>query len=333
MRQNSRVYRRGLTLIELLVVVGIIAILIGLLLPAVQAAREAARQARCRDNLRQLGLALHGFEASRGGFPPFTYSVLVRDNGYVLPHQYSVQVMLLPYLEATTIANNLNLLITTTGRPPGHPGNTTASSAAIATFLCPSDPLAIGPGAGLASYRANLGTCISCGNADLWDGCFWERIGPTAAFRDGLSHTLAFSEKPIGSAGTTGPFSPFRDWYHYLPAYATNPTVDGWVTICSGLGTSSGTDSLDSLPRSGRSWLRSGAINTGFFTAVPPGSRVPDCGILPGGGEGNFAARSYHPGGVNAALADGSVRWFGSGIASQVWRALGTRAGGEVVVE
>ena len=69
--------RRGLTLIELIVVLGIVSILVGLLLPAIQTSREAARQARCRNNLRQLGLSLHGFEASRGGFPPFSYSVLV----------------------------------------------------------------------------------------------------------------------------------------------------------------------------------------------------------------------------------------------------------------
>jgi len=329
MKRNPLVRRRGLTLIELLVVVGIIAILIGLLLPAVQSARESARQANCRNNLRQLALSLHGFEAARGGFPPCSYGALVDHNNSDLQHRYSVQVMLLPYLEATTIANGLNLLLRSDYPPPGGPGNSTAGQAVIATFLCPSDPLATDLIGGLTSYRANVGTC-ACIGSGFWDGCFWERIGPLAEFRDGLANTLAFAEKPIGTFEKYGPFSAYRDWFD-SPVYS--PDADGWIDICTGLGGPGATSSLNSNPRSGRSWVRSGAITTAFTTAAPPGSRVPDCGDPAGGGNGNFAARSYHPGGVDAAMGDGSARWFGSGIAIPVWRALGTRAGSEVVAE
>ena len=238
--------------------------------------------------------------------------------------------MLLPFVEAMPVANSLNLMLTTAPRTPGNPGNTTAGSLAISSFLCPSDPLALGVGEGLISYRANLGTCVACGGTDLWDGCFWERIGPLAAFRDGLSNTLAFAEKPIGTASATGPFSSFRDWSLFPTTAARGATADSWVSLCSGVEDG---DAFSSQPRSGRSWLGSGAISTGFFTAASAGSMVPDCGTRSGGGTGNFAARSYHLGGVNAVLADGSARWFSSRIATQVWRALGTRAGGEFIAE
>ncbi len=332
MRDYRTARRRGFTLIELLVVIGIITILVGLLLPAVQSAREAARRTQCQNNLRQLSLALHGFEGSWGGFPPVTYSVLVdRGNSITSPHEYSIQVMLLPYLEQATLANSLNLTLASDYLPPGNPGNTTVASLAIATFLCPSD--AIGHGGGANSYRGNVGTCIACGGPDLWNGCFMERIGPAASFLDGLSNTLAFSEKPIGSPTPIAVFSPFRDWFEYVPGYTANMTADGWASACANPGPLGPDYSLAATTPAGRSWQYSGAIFTAFFTAVPPGSPVPDCGTRVGGGEGLFTARSYHPGGVNAAMADGSVRWFGSGVPTSFWRALGTRAGGEVVAE
>ncbi len=336
MRQAHGPRRRGLPLIELLVVAAILSILIGLLLPAVQSAREAARRARCRDNLRQLALALHGFEGSNGGFPPISYSVLVdQDQGKHVssPHDYSIQVMLLPYLEQVPLANGLNLALTTNDRPPGNPGNTTAAGATVATFLCPSDPFAgVSPG-GSTSYRANVGTCVACTGQQSWDGCFLVRIGPTAAITDGLSNTLAFSEKPVGTEGGLGPYSPFRDWFEYPPGYAANPSSDAWAVICADSDESVRYYARGELLPSGRSWQTAGAIFTAFFTSVPPGSTVPDCGTLSGGGQGIFAARSYHRGGVNAAMADGSVRWVGTGIVAPVWRALGTRAGNEVVAE
>ena len=147
--------------------------------------------------------------------------------------------------------------------------------------------------------------------------------GPRASF-DGLSNTLAFSEKPIGS-WPNGNFSAFRDW-HDLPGSPVYSTADGWVAACSRKADAGGFH-LDA----GRSWLIYGAIFTQFYTIVPPNSPIPDCGTeAVANGLGIFAARSYHPGGVNAALGDGSVRWFSSSIAVPVWRALGTRAGGEI---
>jgi prepilin-type processing-associated H-X9-DG protein len=107
-------------------------------------------------------------------------------------------------------------------------------------------------------------------------------------------------------------------------------TADDWLATCARGGDDMAYRGERRCP-SGRTWLTDGALCTAFFTAAPPNSPIPDCGVLTGRGEGNFAARSYHPGGVNAALADGSVRWFASSIATPVWRALGTRASGEIV--
>jgi prepilin-type processing-associated H-X9-DG protein len=99
-----------------------------------------------------------------------------------------------------------------------------------------------------------------------------------------------------------------------------------FVAICSRLTSAP-------IPRTdnGRMWLFSGGIYTLFFVSVPPNSPIPDCGTDNLNGRGVFAARSYHPGGVNAAMADGSVRWFASTIDEKTWRALGTRSGGEAV--
>jgi prepilin-type N-terminal cleavage/methylation domain-containing protein/prepilin-type processing-associated H-X9-DG protein len=340
MIERDRGRTRGFTLIELLAVIGIIGVLVGLTIPAVQSAREAARRARCLNNLKQLGIGLNSFAATCGGFPPSDYSVLVDRGNYISnPHSYSIHALLLPYLDQAALANSLNLSIPNHG-PPCDPGNATVDATAVSLFVCPSDPLASTSPAGAISYRANLGTCVACGGPTLWDGCFEPGNLSASAFRDGLSNTLAFSEKPVGTPGARGPYSPFRDWLFHAPIVGGGETgvvaslsADEWVATCSGLayGESAFLRAAQSLP--GWTWLPSGAIHTGFFAVVPPDSAVADCGFINGGGEGVFAARSYHPGGVNAVMADGSARWFGASTSTRTWRALGTRAGGEVISE
>jgi prepilin-type processing-associated H-X9-DG protein len=143
-------------------------------------------------------------------------------------------------------------------------------------------------------------------------------------FRDGLSNTLAFSEKPVGS-GMTGSYDPFRDWV-FRSWDDGLLTMDQWIDACSQIVPD------DTRLDAGGSWMIPGAIYSHFFASAPPGTRIPDCGSTnPNMGIGVFAARSYHPGGVNAAMADGSVRWFSSATHVKTWRSLGTRAGGEVV--
>jgi prepilin-type N-terminal cleavage/methylation domain-containing protein/prepilin-type processing-associated H-X9-DG protein len=330
------VTRRGFTLIELLVVIGIIAILAALLLPAVQAAREAARRARCTQNLKQMIAAVHGFESFHGGFPSaFTYT-------YFGPTRQdfsdtSTHVVLLPYLEQVALYNAINFNVPIGDFNGFRPDNQTAATTTLDVFLCPSDPHSAADPYGCVSYRINggmgelrrgpVGSPPQPGFILIDTGAFSSTHGPVmpvSAIRDGLSNTLAFAEKKIGSGSAR--YNPARDWIQVLPIPSWALTADDWIEVCSHLPNADGgrTDS-------GRMWLFYGAIYTEFYASVPPNSIIPDCGSGGGGYPGLFAARSHHPGGVNAAMADGSVRWFTSSINRATWRALGTRAGGEVV--
>jgi prepilin-type N-terminal cleavage/methylation domain-containing protein/prepilin-type processing-associated H-X9-DG protein len=343
--------RRGFTLIELLVVIAIISILFGLLLPAVQAARGAAARARCMNNLRQLGLALQGFEGTNKGFPPngINYSGLFGNwNG----DNISAHAFLLPYLEQASLFNSINM----SGGPGGHfrdtdsignqhtpPGehpldtvsaqNQTALHASVSVFLCPSDPLSGPQSSGSTNYRSNDGPCggfcelkYSSRHAGIVFPGSYTRL---AEIRDGLSNTLAFSEKPIGTL--SGPYASYRDVIPVPVEFKTDVgpphTIDDWAIICSHQSIS-----LRNYRDSGRAWLLGGLLYTNFASSLPPNSPIPDCGNLNFVGLGLFTTRSYHPGGVNAVMADGAARWVTSAIDMQVWRGLGTRAGGELPV-
>ena len=333
--EDSPASRRGFTLIELLVVIGIIALLVGLLLPAVQASREASRRARCANNLKQVMLATHAFEAVNGGFPPSQFwgrPYRTTDHTVGL---FAIHCRLLPFLEQTDLYNSINFSLPSGGLGGLEIYHHTAATSAVNAFLCPSDPNTRSGPLSPNSYRA----CIGLGDtyrpngktlAIHNEGAFIPELDGTdrvhlrlSEISDGLSNTLAFSEKPIGS-GVTGTYSPFRDW-SFAGRVNFPVTADQWVDICTHLA------SVDPQLDAGASWMMPGAMYTHFYASAPPNSLVPDCGQALLGVEGIFSARSYHPGGVNAAMADGSVRWFSSGTQMMLWRALGTRAGGEVV--
>jgi prepilin-type N-terminal cleavage/methylation domain-containing protein/prepilin-type processing-associated H-X9-DG protein len=333
--RNSERY--GFTMIELVVVMGIIGALIGLILPAVQASRESARRAQCANNLKQLMIATHSFAEARGGFPSSAFwgrTFTRYDHGAGI---YSLQCSLLPYLDQGALYNSMNFLLISGSFAWLEQYHRTAATQVLGTFLCPSDRFATRsiPFAG-NSYRecTGLGEATLTGNELhlISDGAFMplddgtSRVLNLAAIRDGLSSTLAFSEKPIGS-GASGGVDPFRDW---IASRLTGNdwTSDAWLNRCSNL---SPDELAGAQGDGGGSWMIPGAIYTAFYASAPPNSRVPDCGISGiNNGLGIFAARSYHPGGVNAVMADGSIHWFTSGIDARIWRSLGTRAGGEI---
>lgn len=330
--------RSAFTLIELLVIIGIIGVLASLILPAVQAARETARRARCANNLRQLTLATNNFAAANGGFPSHvTYRKLGPPPDIKLSHA-SLHCVLLDYLEESNLFNAINFDVPTVIPPRPQPENVTAAAYTFAGFLCPSDPLTTPMPYGNQSYRGNVGlgefrTTFRPGRGSVLVETGLGAFGPVgsnlplSAFTDGMSNTIAYAEKRVGSGRS--PYQPARDWVDGVTVpVGVATTADDWVALCSSLPPSAARYArLDS----GRSWLLFGGGSSTFNTSVPPNSLVPDCGSGSGGGTGLFAARSYHPGGVNTAMADGSVRWFASSIATQTWRALGTRAGGEII--
>lgn len=316
---------RGFTLIELLVVIAIIAILVALLLPAVQQAREAARRAQCKNNLKQIGLALHNYHDSYNSFPP---TVCIRPGDF---GQWSAQARLLPVLDQANLQNLINFSLPYNGQP-------NVPKIRVPVYLCPSEindkaSLRDGIDQYPLNYVANQGTWLVFdpigGTKSL--GAFMPNGRVRAAdFSDGMSHTLGFAEvkafQPNLKGGSTPPVVP--------------PTDPAMIV---GFGASGKFDPIDSHTE----WVEGRVHQTGFTTTLPPNSRVPftfgsttydvdytsaeeDITVT------TYAAitsRSYHVGIVQALLMDGSVRSISSNINGSVWRSLGTRAGGEIVGE
>jgi prepilin-type N-terminal cleavage/methylation domain-containing protein/prepilin-type processing-associated H-X9-DG protein len=320
----KRSTRSAFTLIELLVVIAIIAVLIGLLVPAVQKVRQAAARIGCSNNLHQIGLALHHYEADKGFFP----------NGGTAANGFSTHVYILPYIEQDNLYKQIDFTSHWNA-----PVNAAAAAATIKTYQCPADPT-VGPpvGWGGNNYRVNCGTVpVNAYGADDAagvnvnmpppDGGFFpDTPTPTkgfkiAAFKDGLSNTAAFSEHIMGdfSNGISTP-----DGDTYKPG--THPaTADQALADCNAI-------DLSNLAYQGNSnaggpWIEDGHTQTRYYHIAPPGGR--SCMFPPQ--RIATSANSGHTNGVNVLLFDGSVRYVSYTINLATWRALGTRAGGEVV--
>src|SRR3954447_16380521 len=205
--------RRGFTLIELLVAIAIIGVLVALLLPAVQAAREAARRIQCVNNLKQIGIALHNYHTAVGSFPVgFLYpSGPVPSTTSPLQYRWSALAQMAPQLEQANLYNALNFDFPVGYKPTGgpspfwpfYPANTTAMATAVASFLCPSDgappPMV---GSGPVNYAFCSGSGSGGGEAAGADGAFI--LGPAmslADLTDGSSNTASASEQLLGVAG------------------------------------------------------------------------------------------------------------------------------------
>jgi prepilin-type N-terminal cleavage/methylation domain-containing protein len=326
---------RGFTLIETLVAIGIIGVLVALMLPAVQAAREAARRAQCANNLHQIGLALHAYEAANRTFP-ITYSYVYdkANTRFSYRNMTSIHARLLPYLEQRTVYDAINFEISTTAPEimqiplneveiALNTVNATASMTGISTFLCPSD------GGGFTehgnNYRGNVGvgpnSVMAAEFPDSDNGLFHQLYMPDAVRApDGLSHTVAFSERLRGEGD-----SPERSVYHNL--YFA-PTADNIIQSCR----ISARPGTETYAFAGKWWFYTGREQTLYIHAQPPNGIVPDCvdgGVRPA--LGMVSARSDHTGGVNVLMGDASLRFVTESIDTSVWRAFGTRNGGELV--
>jgi prepilin-type N-terminal cleavage/methylation domain-containing protein/prepilin-type processing-associated H-X9-DG protein len=324
--------RHGFTLIELLVVIAIIAVLIALLLPAVQAAREAARRAQCVNNLKQLGLAMQNYHDTQGSFP-----IGRMGDGFTYPspdaNRRTWALSLVAYLEQTTLYNATNFNLSYYVRQ-----NTTTVMTAVPSFHCPTDPQTWTIDVAATADARRMGNYVV-----NWGDTHWgQDVNP----KYGGPWPNPFATGPYGATAPLGNVTfagaPFTHNASRAISYFTDGTSNTLLMaeVIVGLdGPSGATSSAD---------LRGDIYNDAiggcmFMTYTTPNSTTPDwmptyCqypnGVNPpcvSKEPGFNAARSLHPGGVNALLGDGSVRFFKNSINVQTWRGLSSPNGGEVL--
>ncbi|MFO1045172.1 MAG: DUF1559 domain-containing protein [Planctomycetaceae bacterium] len=345
MRSSIRIRQRGFTLIELLVVIAIIAVLIALLLPAVQQAREAARRTQCRNNLKQIGLALHNYMSTHTVLP---FGKGASYSGVPVYARWSQHAMILPFIDQAPLYNTIDF-----NYPPETPGmggvvpfmppftnvggvNAVASRTVITGFMCPTDLGPSDPWRAQNNYAGNQGGWL-CDRGDfpaaptdvspseVQTGVFyWLSRCNAASFTDGMSQTIMFSEK-IRGQGTPD----IKSDLYVIPAQTT---LAGTYSTCQAATASS----TPLTSKWGYSWVMGENCCTQYNHVATPNSK--SCGGTGfTGSMTNMAmqvsAGSRHTGGVHAMMGDGGIRFVSDNIDLNVWRALGTRAGGETVSE
>lgn len=316
--------RAAFTLVELLVVIAIIGVLVSLLLPAVQAAREAARRMSCQNNLKQLGLALHNHESARSHLPSMGDYV----NGGTV--YWSMPARLLPYVEQGNLHDLIDFSLPIAAQPH-------IARVRVPFLLCPSEvnDRERPDGPTFVHYPLNYGA-----NAGLWhimqpprgmgEGVFVvNRVTRFADITDGTSNTLAMAEVKaftpyLRDGGNPGGAAPVPVSPLEIAAYGGEFKMDSGHT----------------------EWVDARTHQTGFTWTFPPNTKVPyenggkvydiDFNSMREGRSTTLptyavvTSRSYHSGGVNVMLMDGSVRFTSQTISQLAWRALGSRNGGEV---
>jgi prepilin-type N-terminal cleavage/methylation domain-containing protein/prepilin-type processing-associated H-X9-DG protein len=356
--------RRGFTLIELLVVIAIIAVLIALLLPAVQAAREAARRAQCVNNLKQMGLGIHNYHSTNNALPPLFGNFGNPPNGPSEPGgpwPLGWAVFILPYMEQQQLFNTANFGFGAFGVA----NINTLSSIKVNTYICPSESIKQGPWISTTwtNYHANYGGPSPMaswsgpivpfhsdpnnypGNSNGVETSNSGTFGFESA-TDGTSNTALFSEKLVGLAGyvaTAIPGTPNSKRVSFQLSQQMQWDIAGgaaqaltFVQACKAV--PAGTAPTNPTQWTGAAWDGSHAgtlhfngydhVNTPNGLSCVAGNTV---GGPPGGFNDAVTATSFHPGGVNVCMLDGSVKFIKDTVSIPTWWALGTRNQGEVL--
>ena len=362
------VRRRAFTLIELLVVIAIIAILVALLLPAVQQAREAARRTQCKNNLKQFGLAMHNYHDNFNMFPYAKGGTFGYGNASRLDGNYERRtgiVCLLPYMEQTALYSQIDAGNPTTSPPvpPGGPAPWSGTAPApaiysprISFFSCPTDP-------GIISARGNCSYAFSRGDyigvdagtgrdAQNSSGLFClRRCFSMRDVTDGTSNTIAMAERVQANFGIGGKGTPTIKEGILVNVGAITTSPGSCIAAAAAIRQGDRyTTGAAVKGRFSSIWCDGQPEINSFYTVTPPNG--PSC-INDGNGNadgavGMFPPSSMHTGGIQAVLADGSVRFISEnidtgnlGVATVignrspygVWGALGTKGGGEVIGE
>jgi prepilin-type N-terminal cleavage/methylation domain-containing protein/prepilin-type processing-associated H-X9-DG protein len=357
--------RRGFTLIELLVVIAIIAVLIALLLPAVQAAREAARRAQCTNNLKQMGLASLNFESTYSTLPPCWAPYPYASSG---GSRANVLAYLQQYLEQGALYNTWNFALDANNsgandtaritQVPAYLCPSDASTGTLNNSAISSSGLSATAGRNnyLASIGATAGQYFNNGTATPQEtngnviGLFNVQYNtsepqyldaPTnkqpnpnylavkgtrlAEITDGTSNTAMYAEikRTRWSYPSPPPADPLNTLDQINLIAAASLTLQTYPAACNTLSSR--------ITYRGLQYYRNLVEMTNYTHTMSPNSRFFDCGDVSSFISAHMAARSYHPGGVNVGFADGSVHFIKDSININTWRALGTRAGGEVI--
>ena len=347
-----RTRRTGFTLIELLVVIAIIAILIGLLLPAVQKVREAAARMKCQNNLKQIGLANHNYESANGTFVPRVHTAVIQ--GTTVSSGATPLVLLLPYVEAGNKFNQWNLNYNVNSDAPIHASipalagaNAAARSQDIPIYLCPSDPSAMFTftDAGRTNYFGSIGWNADPTYTGLEGGIFSMPTVPSAgsvlkgysivSITDGSSNTVMFAEVMRSRNTNSATGSGIRDNITVIIDSGNGGWQNADGTILSTCAT--GAPWSSSIKYVGQQYYRNLPSNYVFTSTLPinwnrnvgaSGAQKYSCSNSNFGWM-HISASSYHTGGANACMGDGSVKYVRDAIDLNLWKAATTRSGGE----